>query len=279
MDSKVMLATVKNGNAAPAVHVFIAKEDKTTRDALVLQYLPLARAMARRTSLDFEDATQEAIVGLLRAADHFDENRNTAFSTYARYWITDSLQRAAIRDLPVHVPVHVAKASFAKRKQSENCLAGGTCGQHGLAGGQHQAANDSPMSDIPANDSPTGSSVRRTGDRRIDHAFAVTNIHAVRVELENEDGEPRHGDMLTQNPWTEIENNMDAETIKVHFQRLTIRQQHALMLHFGIGGTAVCKTDGCTLEEAGSIMGISREAVRQLITRGLEELRGLLQAG
>ena len=94
----------------------------------------MARAMARRSSLSFDDATQEATIGLIRAADHFDETRNTAFSTYARYWITESLQLATIRDLPIHVPVHVAKASFAKFKRS-------------LAGGDPQTTGDQPAND------------------------------------------------------------------------------------------------------------------------------------
>lgn len=72
---------------------------------------------------------------------------------------------------------------------------------------------------------------------------------------------------------------MDADMVRAHFLHLSIRQKHALMLYYGIGGTAVCKTDGCTLEETGSIMGISREAVRQLIVRGLDALRGFAQAG
>ena len=228
-----------------------------------MQYLPLARAMARRTSLAFDDAEQEAIIGLIRAADRFDENRNTAFPTYARYWITDSLQRAAIMDLPVHVPVHVAKANFAKRRQSENSLAGDSLAGGSKTGEQHQAANDSPTID-----SPTGSSVRRTGERRVDHAFAMTNIHAIRAELEDENGEPRHGEMLTQNPWPRIESAMDADTVKDLFRHLSTRQKHALTLYYGIGGS-----DGHTLEKAGAILGISREAARQLITRGLERLR------
>ncbi|MDA8153159.1 MAG: sigma-70 family RNA polymerase sigma factor [Acidithiobacillus sp.] len=259
----------------PMVNISSVKKSRADRNALVLQYLPLARAMARRTSLAFDDAEQEAIIGLIRAADHFDASRNTAFPTYARYWITESLQRAAIRDLPVHVPVHVAKASFAKHKQSENCLAGVS-----LAG--RNPANDSPANDVLSSDSPAdGGSpadpsrpLRRTGDRRIDHAFAITNIHAVRVEMEYDDGSPRHDEMSAQNPWPGIENNMDSNTVKAHFRHLSRRQQHALMLHFGIGGT-----DGCTLEEAGYIMGISREAVRQLIVRGIEELRGLVRTG
>ena len=187
-----VLATTK----AAASEAATCKANKADRDALILQYLPLARAMARRTSLPFDDAEQEAIIGLIRAADHFDAGRNTAFPTYARYWITETLQRAAIRDLPVHVPVHVAKASFAKLKQSENCLAGSS-----LAG--RSPANDSPANDVLSSDCPADPSrpLRRTGDRRIDHAFAVTNIHAVRVEMEYDDGSPRHDEVSAQNPW------------------------------------------------------------------------------
>ncbi len=257
----------------PMVGISSAKKSPSDRNALVLQYLPLARAMARRTSLAFDDAEQEAIIGLIRAADHFDAERNTAFSTYARYWITESLQLAAIRDLPVHVPVHVAKASFAKLKQSDNCLAGGSHagGSHAggsLAGGQ--AVNDSPANDVLVHAvTHQNQPMRRTGDRRIDHAFAMVNVHATRAELDyEEDGEPRHGEKLTQNPWPGTENVMDADTVKALFRHLSTRQKHALTLYYGIGGS-----DGHTLEEAGAILGISREAVRQLITRGLEMLR------
>jgi RNA polymerase sigma factor (sigma-70 family) len=211
--------------------------------------MPLASTMAKRvTSLPFEDAAQGSTIGLLRAADRFDDSRNTAFSTCARYWITEALQKAAIQSLPVHVPLHVAKASLAKTRRDE------------------RAANDSPA------DGERPRHLRRTGDRRIDHAFAETNIRAVRAEMESEEGNPLHGDALTQNPWTALDIRMDAGRVVTLFAGLTDRQKNALMLHFGIGGH-----DGYTLEEAGNVMGISREAVRQLILRGLEELRGFLR--
>jgi RNA polymerase sigma factor (sigma-70 family) len=216
---------------------------------MVLQYLPLARAMARRaTSLPFEDAVQEATIGLIRAADRFDKGRNTAFSTYARYWIAEALQRAIIQSFPVHVPLHVAKASHAKYRRS---LADGD-----LIGGADASAH----------------SGKTEKNRRIDHDFAVTNIRAIRVEMENEKGEPLHADALTQDVWLATENHIDAIAIKAHFHNLSNRQRNALMLYYGIGGH-----DGYTLEEVGDVMGVSREAVRQLIIRGLGILRGLLQ--
>ncbi|MBU2773220.1 hypothetical protein HMI48_04650 [Acidithiobacillus ferrooxidans] len=64
--------------------------------------------------------------------------------------------------------------------------------------------------------------------------------------------------MLTQNPWPEKENSMDADMVRAHFLHLSIRQKHALMLYYGIGGTAVSKTDGCTLEETGNRAAIDR---------------------
>jgi RNA polymerase sigma factor (sigma-70 family) len=254
------------------------------RNARVLQYLPLARAMAYRANLPFDDAVQEATLGLIRAADRFDESRNTAFSTYARYWIAESLQRATIQALPVHVPLHVAKASHAKYKQAAGLAGKSEKVPEALAQriGPAQRSGGLLAGGIADVELPGSTAIRtcvstitksgKTKNRRIDHDFAVSNIHAIRVEMENEEGEPLHGNALTQDAWPATENHIDADAIKTHFKRLSKRQRNALMLYFGIGGH-----DGYTLEEAGSIMGISREAVRQLIVRGLEILRALLQ--
>ena len=232
------------------------------RDALVLQYMPLARAMARRvTSLQFDDAVQEATMGLIHAAGRFDKSRNTMFSTYARYWIVEALQRAAIRALPVHVPLHVAKASMAKSRR--------------VAAGDHTESkipeSSPPVVTVSGAESSEDKRAR-TGERRLDHAFATVNARATRAELENEEGEPRHGDTLTQNPWQAVDNRVDASTITVLLNRLSKRQRHALMLNFGIYGR-----DPLTLEETGDVMGISREGARQLIVRGLDLLRDQLQ--
>ncbi len=51
-------------------------------------------------------------MGLLTSADRLDPARGAAFSTYARYWIAETPQRAAIQSLPVHVLLHVAKANY-----------------------------------------------------------------------------------------------------------------------------------------------------------------------
>jgi len=88
-----------------------------SENELALRYLPMAVAMARNVkSIPFEDAVQEAAIGLVMGARRFDPERGAAFPTYARYWIAEALQTAAIRALPVHVPLHAAKASHAKRK-------------------------------------------------------------------------------------------------------------------------------------------------------------------
>ena len=75
----------------------------------------------------------------------------------------------------------------------------------------------------------------------------VNYMKKQRAELDyEEDGEPRHGEKLTQNPWPGKENAMDADTVQALFRHLSTRQKHALTLYYGIGGS-----DGHTLEEAG----------------------------
>jgi RNA polymerase sigma-B factor len=70
--------------------------DPIGREHVVERYLPLARALARRyagSSHDFDDVFQVACLGLLKAADRFDLDRGTAFSSYAQPTISGEIKR------------------------------------------------------------------------------------------------------------------------------------------------------------------------------------------
>lgn len=192
--------------------------EPTLNHDLALRYAPLALSMARRAkSLDFEDAAQDAMVGLLVAARHYDPERGAAFSTYARYWITESLQTSAIRSLPVHVPLRTAKASYAASRAGEK---GGT--------------------------------------------------RVVAIPLEYENGESIAG-LPVHDDRDSLDHHVDARRIIALFSRLSARQREALSGYY--------LKDGATLETVASTMGISKEAVRQAIQRGIARLRELLDVG
>ena len=82
---------------------------------MVLRNRRLAYAIARRYTgrgLDLEDLEQEGVLGLIKAIDRFDPKRGTAFSTYAVWWIHQSIRRAIDRGgRLIRIPSHLTSVS------------------------------------------------------------------------------------------------------------------------------------------------------------------------
>jgi len=83
--------------------------DPEARELLVRSNLRLvvsiAKKYANRGNMSLGDLIEEGNLGLIRAADYFDPNRGTRFSTYAAWWIRQGIKSAQLGDVrPVHVP-------------------------------------------------------------------------------------------------------------------------------------------------------------------------------
>ena len=75
------------------------KADLRARDQLLIAYLPLCRAVARRLSPNsqhHEDLFQDAMIGLMHALDRFEPDRGFRFGTYARWWVRSAVQEALV---------------------------------------------------------------------------------------------------------------------------------------------------------------------------------------
>src|SRR6201993_1320285 len=91
----------------------IERGDLAAKERLVNANLRLVIANARKyegLDLPLLDLIQEGMLGLIRAAEKFDYRKGFKFSTYATFWIRESIQRAiANRARPIRVPVHLGQ--------------------------------------------------------------------------------------------------------------------------------------------------------------------------
>ena len=87
----------------------LARLDKRAREALIKRHLGLVHLVAKKYwGMPYEDLVQEGCIGLLVAIDRFDPERGYRFSTYANFWIRQSISRALQKNFgQIYLPSHV----------------------------------------------------------------------------------------------------------------------------------------------------------------------------
>ena len=236
--------------------------DVDARNRLVRAFAPLAMATAKRHSrdkkLDDPDLIQHAHIGLIKAANGFDPDKGFRFSTYAAWWIRAELQEYRLRTWSMVQRTRTAKS----RKVFFNL---------------HRLEDDV--------NAPPGET-RDEKNRRVATALGLepSELDAFRTEFAGNDSSlnrpasSEDGDdiiNLLQDPDCDVEQQVSDrldrnkfwQEAKTHFGKLPDRERVIVV-------STVLKDPPMTLEELGTVYGISRERVRQLRERGLERLRG-----
>lgn len=205
----------------------------------------------RDRGLPFLDLIQEGNLGLLRAIEKFDHQRGFKFSTYATYWIRQSISRSiGDRSKIVRLPVHL-QDNLRKMQRAKDELA--------------MALGREPMVEEVAG--RIGESVERTR--------MMENLSLSFVSLDtpiDDDGKLELAEVIPDNVAPSPLENLDEvtalEDIEEALAYLSEREQEIVRLRYGL-------RDGKshTLEELGKMLGVTRERVRQLEMKALKILR------
>lgn len=241
-----------------ALHTIDQAEDEIeeAKARLVTGNLRLVVLFARKylgRGVPLLDLIQEGNLGLLRAADKFDHRRGFRFSTYAAWWIKQSLQRALL-DRTVRLPVHVAddrrriaklRAAFIAQHEREPTIQEISA----LSSLAHDRVEN--ILTLPPQPSSLDIPVGEDGDARLVDLVPseapppdqTAALHALGAHV---------GELLT---------------------RLDERERQILRLRFGLDHAREH-----TLEEVGKLLHLTRERIRQIEQSALAKLRTLASA-
>ncbi len=204
----------------------------------------------RGHGVPFVDLIQEGTLGLVRAVEKFEWQRDLKFSTYATWWIRQAVQRAVANQsrtirLPVHIHDRMRKVDRARRE-----------------------------AEVRLGRAATVEEVAKQAQVAVEDVDALDEVRTSTVSLHQPaavDGETELGDLLPDAEAEPIDDvvsvSLRADALRSALDRLSPRTRRVLELRYGLAGG-----EPLNLDVIGREVGLTRERVRQLEVEGLAEL-------
>jgi RNA polymerase nonessential primary-like sigma factor len=230
---------------------------EASRKRMIVSNLRLVVKIARRYNnrgLALLDLIEEGNLGLIRAVEKFDPERGFRFSTYATWWIRQTIERAIMNQTrTIRLPIHVVKELNvylrASRELSQKL-------DHEPTAEEIALALDKPVEDV--------TKMLRLNER----------ITSVDTPIGGENDKALLDIIADEKEFSPEESLQDSDiksNIVTWLEELNPKQREVLARRFGLMGY-----EPSTLEDVGAEIGLTRERVRQIQVEALRRLRDML---
>jgi RNA polymerase primary sigma factor len=231
--------------------------DETARNHMISANLRLVVKIAydyNNFGLPLLDLISEGNIGLVKAVERFDPTKGGKLSTYAAWWIKQSIKRAlANQSKTIRLPVHLVDRIARMRKITAQ-----------LADELDREPSDEEIAyamDMPVN--------------KVAHLKSVSIRPASLDAPVGEDGDTTFGELVGDEngatPYEDLQEKSMSNDIKSVIDRLEDREAEIIQLRFGLDGNRPL-----TLEEVGERFDITRERVRQIQNIAIHKMRRLM---
>ncbi len=237
----------------------IAKGSEAARQQMIQANLRLVVKIARRymhRGMALDDLIEEGNIGLMRAVEKFDDAHGCRFSTYATWWIRQSVERAIMNQArTIRLPVHIGKEYNAMMRATGE-----------LRGELEREPTDLEVAER------MGKSEQRVHDLQ----GASQSTESADVLLHEEGDFTLYDVTEDENavlPEDHLDASIRADLLEQWLSQLSPKEREVVSLRFGLDATQ----EVWTLEAIGRLMGVTRERIRQVQVGALQSLRHMMK--
>ncbi len=235
--------------------------DDSAREHMIKANLRLVVKIAREYEdfgLPLLDLINEGNIGLMRAVERFDPTKGAKLSTYAAWWIKQSIKRAlSNQSKSIRLPIHVVQ-ELARMKKAEARL-------------------EAELGRLPTDAELAAELACEVEDIKRWKEAAAIGATSLDAPLGSDADSSRVADVIADEnavmPWSGVQEETDAELVRELVMTLNGREQMILRRRFALDGG-----EPETLENIGADFGLTRERIRQLEAAALKKLRDRLRS-